>query len=100
MKTITEQIDLYTYDELSPDAQSKAVNSLIESWEECEPIVPEKARDGYNRAWEFAERMQTPWFWGGYIWEYCEQQVLSECHSAYFLKDGKWYGYKEEEDND
>jgi len=100
MKTVIERIDVYTYDELEQDGKDKAINDLIEVWMECEPFIPLDAIDGYNRAWESAEQMQTPWFWGSYIWEYCEEQVLEECRSAYFLKNGKWYGYKDEVDNE
>lgn len=98
MRTITRNYNIFTYDELDEKAQERAVNDMIEVWMECEHHVPEDALEAYHKAWASAERMQTPWFWGSYIWEYGKEQVLAECRTAYYLANGEWWGYMDEED--
>lgn len=96
MITITETKELFTFDELEHDAKDKAINEVINDWMESESFVPEDALELYNKAGVVSEQMQTPWFWGSYIWEYCEEFVLRECNSAYYLSTGKFYKWMEE----
>ena len=91
MITVTEIVTLYTYDELSETAQNKAVDETINSWMECENLVPEDALEAFKNAGLHAERMLTPWFWGSYIWDYCKDFVLAECAKGYYQSDGEFY---------
>jgi hypothetical protein len=92
---IKETITLYTFEELSEDAQNEAINETIEAWCECEAFVPDDAKEGFEKAIKDSERMQTPWFLGSYVWEYCQQQIKDECRTAYYWQNGKFYKWME-----
>ena len=91
MKTITESINLYKYSELSKESQDNAINDCVNAWMECPYLVPDEAKEQYEEAGQRSERMQTPWFWGSYIWEYCEKWVLEQCNRAWYLEDGEFH---------
>ena len=96
MKTITVTIDLYTYDELDETSQNTAINDLINAWMDVPDLVPEEARKEYDRACNDAEAMQTPWFCGEYIWDYCKEWVLNVAKEVYYTEDGKYHSWIEE----
>lgn len=96
MITITVTIELYTYSELCEEAQNKAVNDIIKAWTVDPMFVPDDAKEGYDMAVIDSERMQTPWFVGEYIWDYCKKQVLEQLGEWYFTKDGTFNRWIEE----
>lgn len=85
MKTITKQYQVFKFAELSEEAQEKAINDEINFhletglWEEIPDMV---------KAVNKAERMQTPWFTGSYVWEYCKDIILNGLNDYEFLADG------------
>lgn len=96
MITVTETKELYTYSELTVPAQFTAINQLVNAWIDMPPLVPEDAQEAYDKAGRDAERMQTPWFFGEYIYDYCREQIMRELNEGYFTKDGEFYKQIEE----
>ena len=96
MITITVTIELFVFEELSEDSKNRAINDVINTWMEVPDFVPDDARAEYDRACNDAEKMQTPWFCGEYIWDYCKQWVVGQLGEYYFTKDGEFYKYIEE----
>ena len=72
MKIITKTFDLYEFNELSKEAQDKAmnhhINFEIETMDEDSP---------YYHCAEEMDKMQTPWFLGEYLYE---------CHKDDFIE--------------
>jgi hypothetical protein len=66
---VTVTYDVYTFDELSPEAQDAAINDEINWWVETAGSVQDCPPE-ITRAFDKAEQMQTPWFAGEYIMEY------------------------------
>jgi hypothetical protein len=93
MKTITDVYNVFTYDELGDKAQMAVVNQTIQDWIECPDTMPYEAREDYYKAEKQANRMQTPWFFGEIIWEYCKGFVLNEAKQSYYLASGKWHSF-------
>lgn len=88
MKTVVVSYPVYKFDELSETIQDKVVNDEITAWLEVyqeEDQMPE----GMLKAIQHAERLQTPWFTGGYIWDYCKDEVLSCCKEYNYHVDGE-----------
>ena len=77
MKTLMKKktVNLYSYDELSPMAQSTAANEHINSMLEDDISFLSPAA---QKAVEKAEAMRTPWFAGEYIWEVCKHEIIDE----------------------
>ena len=48
-------------------------------------------RSNLYRAFKESEKMQTPWFLGQYIWEYCEKQILKTLKSHKYYENGGLY---------
>jgi hypothetical protein len=96
MITVTETIELYTFSELSEQAQLHAINKLVYAWVEMPDLVTEDAQEGYNKAIRDSERMQTPWFFGEYVYDYCKPQIMQVLEECYYQKDGTFYKCIEE----
>lgn len=96
MITITVTVELYLFEELSEESKNRAINDTINEWMEFPEFVPDEARSEYDRACKDAEDMQTPWFCGEYIWDYCKAWVVDQLGEWYFTKDGKFYKCIEE----
>lgn len=77
MKTITTNTDVYQFNELSNEAQEKVINDLIND------MVQYDSSDHYNnwpdfkKAIDKAEQMQTPWFAGSYVYQYCGKDIIN-----------------------
>jgi hypothetical protein len=92
MRTLTIEIKLYKFDELNEEMKKVAINNEINSMIEFHymPNSP-YGSDNLKRAIKKAVDMQTPWFAGEYIWEYCKDEVLDNLSRYEFTGDGKIY---------
>jgi len=67
----------YPYAELDEMAQEKAVNEHIDflmetvSYEDAEEYHP-----NLKKAYDRAEEMQTPWFTGSYVNDFCKDDII------------------------
>ena len=86
MKTITKEYQVFNFNELSNEAKEKAVNDDINYFLECTPY--EDMEGKYKKAIDKAEAMQTPWFTGSYIYEYCKKDIEKNLKEELFFKDG------------
>ena len=88
-------ITVYTYDELSEKARSKAMSDLIEFYLDMYRGTPEEAFSFVDLAVKKAERLRTPWFAGAYMIEMAEQEILEDLRQYEYLPDGKIFGAEE-----
>ena len=91
MRTLTVEVKLYKFNELSEKAKETAINNEIQFMLDVYDVESEYVSDEYKRAIKKADAMQTPWFAGEYIWEYCKDEVLDNLSRYEFTGDGKIY---------
>ena len=87
MKVKITETKVYEYDELTQEAKDTAIDNLIQFL--LETSEPEDWSYNFKKAVDKAEEMQTPWFTGSYVYEYCLQELIDE------LKDNE-YGFTED----
>ena len=76
MRIKTTEMKVYTFDELTDKAKQKAINDYVNFLLETQNY--ETASDNFKKAIDKAEAMQTPWFAGSYIFEYCREEILDD----------------------
>lgn len=91
MRTITMRYNIYSFDELSLQAQNKAINDRINLWIEHIPFDKISHNSKIYKVYKECEEMQTPWFLSEYILEQCKEQVLKELKELEFLADGELF---------
>mgnify|MGYP000937857675 CR=1 FL=1 len=94
MKEVTVTYKVYTFDELSEEARERAINDEIKFYLEAYSYedIPEEMQHAIDKA----EKMQTPWFTGEYIWEDCKEFILDGCRQYDYTADGKVFPCAEE----
>jgi hypothetical protein len=87
MKTVTKKYQVYSFDELDQAGKDKAIDGEIQFWIETsgddDNTPPE-----ILRAFKKADAMQTPWFVGGYVFEYAKEIIIDGCQQYDYLADG------------
>ena len=93
MKTITKKITLFSYNELTPQAQEKAMENHVSWHAETDWSSEEYIPDFIQQAQERCEKLKTPWFFASYILEYGEPHFLIELEEMgeKFLSNGEIY---------
>lgn len=88
MRTVKYQI--FTFDELSPEAQDKAIQDHITMI--CE-TGKELDCEGFRRAVHDAERLQTPWFFESMVYDYCKDEIaeIQRVNEYEFFADGTFF---------
>ena len=84
-----KETKVYQFDELSDRAKEEAISDHINFM--LEVIQYEDASDNFKKAIDKAEAMQTPWFTGSYVYEYCKDEVIEniKINEYEFTEDGK-----------
>jgi len=91
MKEITVTYKTYTFDELSDEAKERAISDEINVILET---IPYNAMKGaFKKAVDKAEKMKTPWFTNGYVYDYCKDQIITllKADNYKFLENGKMF---------
>lgn len=84
MKNIIRRYKVLSYRELNQDQKDQAINEYIQDyleyteWNHLSPNA--------KKAVKKAEDMQTPWFAGSYIWDYCKQEIENHLNKEYTLE--------------
>ena len=97
MLKVSREFNVYKYDELSEDIQNKIIEDYVNFLMESTDFSKISKRSNLYRAYKKANDMQTIWFLGSYIWEYCENMILKAVRQDYYLKSGEVFVIK---DND
>ena len=84
-----KETKVYKFDELTDRAKEEAISDHINFM--LEVIQYENASDNFKKTIDKAEAMQTPWFTGSYIYEYCKDEVIEniKINEYEFTEDGK-----------
>ena len=91
MKKVNVEYSVYQFDELEKKAQDKVINEYIKFVLETTDINSLDKKSNLLKAHQRAEEMRTPWFTGSYIWEYCEEEVLSAVRDEEYLINGELF---------
>lgn len=86
MKTLTKTFEVYSFDELDEKSQTKVINDTIQCFLETDYDL---LSPSMQKAIDKAERMQTPWFVGNYMWEYAQDEVMVSINDFVYLKNGE-----------
>ena len=92
MRTIRTKV--YRFSELSKEAQTQAINDRINDMVQYEGNDHYENWPEFKRAIDKSESMQTPWFAGSYVYEYCGKEIISmltEDAECKYTKDGKYF---------
>lgn len=92
MKEITRTYQIYRFDELSPEAQEKAISDHIEfeietyGYWQGEKLEDNPIHDSVLKS----ERLQTPWFLGEIIYEDNKEYIIDTIRANQygFFEDG------------
>lgn len=84
----TKIIELIEFDELSDEVQKGVINDTIQFIIDTTDFDKLNKNTKLYKAYKACEKMNTPWFLGQYIWEYCEKKVLEECRCWLYSEDG------------
>ena len=95
MYKVTKEYEVYSYEELSDEAKERAVIDTVKEWVECR-AYEEDCKGSFERACDKAEKMQTPWFTGNYIYQDCRAEIEEELNLYEFLKSGERFFDDEE----
>jgi hypothetical protein len=88
MKTITKEIKLYEFKELSEEARNKAINDRI-SWLAEIGWDSEEWKPGYvQEAIEECEKNKTPWFFADSIYNHGRDLIELELEDFEYYEDG------------
>jgi hypothetical protein len=88
MKTLVmpdNEITAYEFDDLAPDIQDDIICSEIDFYLECIPY--EDMPPTMQAACDKAEKMQTPWFTGSYIFDDCRDLLVEGINLNNYLFD-------------
>lgn len=83
-------IKVFTYEELDEKAQNRVVNDAIGCLIEFTPL--EQASPAFKKAYDEAERMQTPWFLGEMLWDYAKDEIMEFIHQSEYYSNGRVHG--------
>ena len=87
IKLKLEPIDAYTYDELSEESRGTAADNEIHFLTEMfegKTDYPEFIQKAFDKS----RKMQTPWFFGQYVWEYGKEEVEASCREYLYSSSG------------
>ena len=87
----TVKTEVFKFDELPEEAQNQALSDQITFC--LEIMTYEEMSEKMQAACDKAEKMQTPWFTGGYIFDDCKEELIAiiEANEYEFTIDGKMY---------
>ena len=88
MQTITKCYEVYPFCELNEDAQNQAISDHINFWLEIRAYEDEPKESNFKKAIDRAEAMQTPWFTGSYVLDYCRDEIINEIEINEYLFTG------------
>ena len=92
MRTVRTKV--YQFSELSKEVQGKVINDTINDMVEYESADHYENWPEFKKAVDKAEQMQTPWFTGSYVWDYCGKDIvamLTENTDCIYTKEGKLF---------
>lgn len=89
MRTVSRSINVYEYDDLTEEVRQKVINEYIQFLIETTDFSELYHNSNMYKAYRKSEEMQTPWFLGNYIWDYCHMQIEESVREWEHYEDGR-----------
>ena len=89
MRIVTKQINIYKFDELDKQTQSRIIENYITFWIDTTDIDTLNKNTNLYKAIKECEKMKTPWFLYQYIFNYCKKQILKDVKNYEYLANGE-----------
>jgi len=82
------KLSAYEFKDLSEQAKNKVFDEYITFWLEVTPY--EEMNGNFKKAVDRANQLQTPWFTGSYVYDFCKDEIIEEIELNHYLfdKDG------------
>lgn len=93
-KMRTVRVKLYSFSELGEDAKLSVLSDHITDMMTYEHSDHYENWPEYKKAIDKAESMQTPWFAGCYVNDYCGKDIiamLTDDKECKYTRDGKYF---------
>ncbi len=87
----TVEIKIYKYDELSGNAQDRVLNDIVNEIIVFTDFEKLNKNTKLYKAYKKCKDLQTDWFLGEYIWNDCQDLVLSRAKANEYYKNGEIY---------
>ena len=88
MRTVTQIVRVYKFNELDGDAQDRAINGEVDFIIETTDFNKLSKNSNLYKAYKRCSELKTPWFLGSYIMEHCENMVMKQVRQREYLVDG------------
>ncbi len=98
MRVVTIDHKVYSFDELSQEAKDRVIADEIDFMVQVEcsdvydsngKIKPVYRNSGIVKAIKKSAAMQTPWFLGSYIWDFCEKLIMDGVRNNEYTEQGE-----------
>jgi hypothetical protein len=86
MRTVRTRI--YKFDELPKEVQDRIISTRIEEMMTYEHNDHYANWPEYKKACDKSDSLQTPWFTGAYIWDYCKDDILRDLAQYEYYSNG------------
>ena len=84
-------IKIYEFKELKEDIQERVINNYIDYLLNIIDFNALHKNSNMYKAIKKAQDMQTPWFTGQYVWEYCKKDILNDVSNNEYYENGEIY---------
>lgn len=95
MKKVIKEYEVFNFEELCEESQDKAINDYINYVIEItdfEELLNKKNLTEYEellvKAFNKVNELETPWFLGSYIYDYCKKYILESVKKDMYLENG------------
>lgn len=91
MKKIVKEFNIYKFNELKEESKDKVINNFIKELVEFTNFGKISKNSNLYKAYKQCEDLQTPWFIGSYIYDYCKKDILKEAKKYMYYENGNIY---------
>lgn len=91
MKKIVKEFNIYKFNELKEESKDKVINNFIKELVEFTNFSKISKNSNLYKAYKQCEDLQTPWFIGNYIYDYCKKDILKKAKKYMYYENGNIY---------
>lgn len=88
MKKIVKEFNIYEFNELKEEIQNKIIEREINYLIDFTDFSKISKNSNLYKAYKQCEELQTPWFIGNYIYDYCEKDILKKAKKYMYYENG------------
>lgn len=89
MKKVLREFKVYSFDELNDEVKGNVICEYIDFLVQTTDFDSISKNSNLYKAYKKANEMQTPWFLGSYIWDFCEDKIMKDIKQCDYLESGE-----------